>query len=320
MQSLKLKLASMNKIKVGVLGATGFIGRELTKKLENNLLISELHLFSRSIYSENKTNKNTHLHKFVLSSDNQIIPKALYEVEILYFLISDSIPANSWDNPTKELSTNLIPFINLIENIKVGKLKKIIFTSSAGTIYGPSIEKIKEDDLKKPFSPHGITKLTTEYFLEYFKTKYGIQFDVFRISNIYGPGQNISKGLGLINTLLEKMIRKEEIIIFGDGSNTRNYIYIDDVANILNLAINNDLNTSNTINLASSFHYSINEIISIIEEVSNIKLSFTKSPARNSDNSIIMIDNTKLKGLFPQFKNTKIELGIKETLNYLIKE
>jgi UDP-glucose 4-epimerase len=309
----------MNKLKIGILGAKGFVGKALIEKflLEKNFL--ELHLYTRD--KHNDTNlKNVYNHQFNLNSESLFFPPSLLEIDVLYYLISESIPASSWDFPSNEIQNNLIPFTKLIEQLKRGSLKKIIFTSSAGTIYGPSREKIKEDDLKKPFSPHGITKLTTEYFLEYFKTKYGIQYDIFRISNIYGPGQNISKGLGLINTLLEKMIRKEEILIYGDGSNTRNYIYIDDVANILNLAINNNLNKSNTINLASSFHYSINEIISKIEEVSNIKLSFTKSPARNSDNSIIMIDNTKLKGLFPQFKDTNIELGIKKTLNYLIKE
>lgn len=310
----------MNKIKVGVLGATGFIGRELTKKLETNPLVSELHLFSRSINSENNTNKNTHTHKFVLSSENQIIPKALYEVEILYFLISDSIPANSWDNPTKELSTNLIPFINLIEKIKVGKLKKIIFTSSAGTIYGPSQEKISEDGIKRPFSPHGITKLTTEYFLEYFKNKYKINYSIFRISNIYGPGQNTNKGLGLINTILEKFYKDEEIIIYGDGSITRNYIYIDDVAEILDQEIDNDINYNEVINLASSFHSTINEIIQTIETITKQKLNIKNITQRKSDNPVILIDNSKLIKLFPKFLDTSLNIGISETINYIINE
>jgi UDP-glucose 4-epimerase len=308
----------MNKLKIGILGAKGFVGKALVDQflLEKNFL--ELHLYARN--KETNTNfKNVFYHQFNLNSESLSYPPSLLEIDVLYYLISESIPASSWDFPSNEIQNNLIPFTKLIEQLKKGNLKKIIFTSSAGTIYGPSTEKIKEDGLKNPFSPHGITKLTTEYFLEYFKTKYGIQYDIFRISNIYGPGQNTSKGLGLINTLLEKMIRKEEILIYGDGSNTRNYIYIDDVANILNQAINNDLNISNTLNLASSYHYTINEIISKIEVVSNIKLSFTKSPPRNSDNTIIMIDNTKLKVLFPQFKDTNIELGIKESLNYLTK-
>ena len=310
----------MNKIKVGVLGATGFIGRELTKKLETNPVVSELHLFSRSIHPENKTNKNTHTHKFVLSSENQIIPKVIYEVDILYYLISDSIPANSWDNPTKELSTNLIPFINLIENIKFGKLKKIIFTSSAGTIYGPSMEKMSEEGIKRPFSPHGITKLTTEYFLEYFKIKYKINYSIFRVSNIYGPGQNTKKGLGLVNTILEKFCKNEEIIIYGDGSITRNYIYIDDVVDVLNQEIAFSNNIDKIINLASSFHLTINEIICCIETITNQKLNIKNLTQRKSDNTVILIDNLKLIEIFPDFNDTPLNIGISETLKFIINE
>lgn len=308
----------MNKLKIGILGANGFVGKALTEKFLKEKNFLELHLYSRNIYNIIKS-KNVFEHQFNIHSDNHFFPKSLLEIDVLYYLISESIPASSWDFPSNEIQNNLIPFTKLIEHLKNGKLKKIIFTSSAGTIYGPSQEKIKEDGLKKPFSPHGITKLTIEYFLEYLKTKYSIQYDIFRISNIYGPGQNTSKGLGLINTLLEKMIGNEEILIYGDGTNTRNYIYIDDVAKTLNQAINNSLKISNTINLASSYHYTINEIISRIEEVSNSRLSFTKAPPRNSDNSIILIDNSKLKELFPSFDDTNIEKGIKETLNYLRK-
>jgi UDP-glucose 4-epimerase len=306
----------MNKLKIGILGAKGFIGKALVEQFLTQKNFLELHLYARN-QSEDPKIKHVYFHPFNLSAERTTFPPSLLEIDVLYYLISESIPASSWDFPSNEIQNNLIPFTKLIEQLTNGNLKKIIFTSSAGTIYGPSKEKITEEGLKKPFSPHGITKLTTEYFLEYFKVKYNIQFDIFRISNIYGPGQNISKGLGLINTLLEKMLRNEEIIIYGDGTNTRNYIYIDDVVKTLNQSINNDLNSSNIINLASSDHFSINEILAMIEKVTHSKLNFTKVPPRNSDNSIIMIDNTKLKQLFPQFKETNIEMGINETLNYL---
>jgi UDP-glucose 4-epimerase len=308
----------MNKLRIGILGAKGFVGKALVEQflLEKNFL--ELHLYSRTQNEKTKI-KNVFVHQFDLNEDCTTLHPSLLEIDVLYYLISESIPSSSWDFPSKEIQNNLIPFMKLIEQLKNGNIKKIIFTSSAGTIYGPSDKKITEEGIKKPFSPHGITKLTTEYFLEYLKIKYNIQYDIFRISNIYGPGQDISKGLGLINTLLEKKLRNEEIIIYGDGTNTRNYIYIDDVVKTLNQSINNNLNSSNTVNLASSYHFTINEIIAIIEMVTNTKLNFTKVAPRNSDNSIIMIDNTKLKDSFPQFKETNIETGINETLNYLRK-
>lgn len=306
----------MNKLKIGILGANGFVGKALVEQflIENNFL--ELHLYSRNECNQANT-KNIFQYQFNLNADSLTFPSTLLEIDVLYYLISESIPASSWEYPSNEIQNNLVPFTKLIEQLKNGKLKKIIFTSSAGTIYGPSKGKINEEGIKNPFSPHGITKLTTEYFLEYFKIKYGIHYDIFRISNIYGPGQNTSKGLGLVNTILEKMIRKEEVIIYGDGSNIRNYIYIEDVARILNQALNNNLFISNTLNLASSYHFSINEIISKIEDVTERKLNIKNIAPRNSDNSIILIDNSKLIKLFTKFTDTNIEIGIKETYNYL---
>ncbi len=308
----------MNKLKIGILGANSFIGKSLTEKFINDNDFSELHLFARNLNTLHNE-KGVYEHPFNLNSDSNLFPISLLEIDILYYLISDSIPASSWNAPCNELQNNLIPFIQLIEKLKDGNLKKIIFTSSAGTVYGTSDKKISENSKTVPFSPHGITKLTTEYFLEYFKVKYNIQHEVYRISNIYGPGQNTSKGLGLINTLLEKMIRKEEINIYGNGTNTRNYIYIEDVTKILKLAVRNDIKISTTINLASSYHFSINEIIATIEEISLSKLCYTKLSARSSDNPIILIDNSNLKSLYPEFIETPIQIGIKETLIYLKK-
>jgi UDP-glucose 4-epimerase len=308
----------MNNLKIGILGANGFIGKSLAKKLENNSKVCELHLYSRTESVRKNIASSTFSHKFELKKENNKIPISLFEIDILYYLISDSIPAHSWDNPTKEISNNLIPVINLIENIKEGKLKKIIFTSSAGTIYGPSNQKINEDGQKKPFSPHGIIKLTTEYFLEYFKNKYNINYSIYRISNIYGPGQNTKKGLGLINTLLEKHLKNEEVIIYGDGSIMRNYIYIEDVVDILTREINSESDNCKILNLASSYHLSINQIIEEIEKLTSKKIKIKNVKTRTADNPIIMIDNTKLISIYPDFKNTSIKNGIQQTIEALL--
>ncbi len=307
----------MSKLKIGILGANGFVGKELVKHLilKNNFL--ELHLYSRTFKIDLPKTNNIFQHNFDLKNIESYSDKSLKKIDVLFYLISDSIPASSWGKPYDEITNNLIPFINLIENLKEGNLKKIIFTSSAGTIYGESKNKLNEDSPKAPFSPHGISKLTTEYFLDFFHKKYNINYEIYRISNIYGPDQNTSKGLGLINTILEKSIKNEEIIIFGDGSITRNYIYIRDVAEILVQALDNKLNQNLILNLASSDNLSINQIIEKIEQVTKKKLWITKEKGRPSDNPNISIDNSKLRNIYPNFKNTPIELGILETYKYL---
>jgi UDP-glucose 4-epimerase len=303
----------MNRIKVGIIGANGFVGRALAIELISKTEHFDLHLFSRSSIEGINYNQNVFYHLLELNSSNLSLPKELFEIEVLFYLISDSIPATSWNNATNDIYKNLIPFIDLIEKLANGKLKKIIFTSSAGTIYGDSINLNNEDSPKAPFTPHGISKLTSEYFLEYFWKKYGVNYTIFRISNIYGSGQLTSKGLGIINTILEKHINNDEITIFGDGKTIRNYVYIKDVAKILASSIYHDSVTNNVINLASADNLDINQIISIIEKVTNKIVKRKNESLRTSDASFSLIDNSRLLINFKDFKPTPIEKGILET-------
>jgi UDP-glucose 4-epimerase len=303
-------------MKIGILGASGFIGSGLTNHFITNKTEIELHLFSRNIIKNDNFPRNIKFHKFDLNEKKNL--KELYEVDILYYLISDGIPLTSWNSPIDEFVKNLIPFVTLIEKIKTGKLKKIIFTSSAGTIYGQSKDKISENSLKFPFSPYGIAKLTTEYFLDYFKMKHNISYEIYRISNIYGPNQKINKGLGLINTLIENHVNGKETIIYGDGSTLRNYIYIRDVVTILGKSIDNNLNESNIINLASNDNLSINNIITVIEKTISQNLKIKYSTKRNSDNPFIAINNEKLLNSNPKFILTPLDKGILETYKSII--
>jgi UDP-glucose 4-epimerase len=307
----------MNKFKVGILGATGFIGKALV-----NLLIKDstfdLFLFSRKIDYEYSNNPQINQIKFDIQK-SKIIPKEMFEIDIMYYLISETIPSTSWNNSKQEITNNLIPFVHLIEQLNLSKLKKIVYTSSAGTIYGSSKNKLNERSETLPFSPYGITKLTIEHFLNYFQIKQGINYDIYRISNIYGPGQNTSKGLGLINTIIENHINNNETIIFGDGESIRNYIYIDDVVEILKQSIYSNLIQSDIINLASSDNISILELVSIIEKLIHQKLRLRYENPRISDNPCISIDNTKLKNKHLNFKFTDLNDGILKTYDSLLR-
>ena len=197
------------------------------------------------------------------------------------------------------------------------KLKKIIFASSAGTIYGPLKGKIKETADKKPQSPHGIIKFAMENYLLYYLRNSNINYTIFRISNIYGEFQDITKGLGLINTILENHINNKEIKIFGDGSNVRNYIYIKDVVRAMSLFSIEKLSSSQTFNLSSSENLSINEIIKVINTIVDRPLDISFTDARVSDLNRVEIDNTLFSKFYPNFSFTEIKEGIKKTFNYL---
>lgn len=303
----------MSLKKVAIIGANGFIGKHLTRSLINKKNL-DITLFGRNETCE--FSNQLPYHQLDLK-DTKYIARYFKDTELVYYLASDSIPSSSWENPKFELEQNLSPFINFLEcTCKLG-LKKIVFVSSAGTIYGSSNEKLTEESDKKPFSPYGITKLAMENYLNYFEAKFGLKYDIFRVSNVYGIGQDTSKGLGIINTFLEKIISENSITIYGDGNNIRNFIYVTDVAELLKLSTSNEINESHIFNLASDDTLSINELIDFIKSigVTNFKINYQET--RQSDNPAILVDNTKIKKTYKDFKFTPISEGLSKTYTYL---
>ena len=305
----------MSSLNVAIIGSNGFIGSHLTNLLLQNTTIN-LHLFGRS---EKSIFKNDVNYKQINLLNNQQNCAYFKNIDIVYYLASETIPANSWANPLVDIEKNLTPFLNFAECLAKLSIKKIVYLSSAGTVYGTTTKKVDENFNKNPFSPYGITKLAIENFLLYYKTKHNINYDIFRISNVYGNGQDTSKGLGMINTFLEKIICEQKIKIFGDGNNLRNYIYVKDVAELLSLSLTNNSNGSEIYNLSSDDSLTINQIVDLIKQCVTEKFEVHYENQRQSDNTAIDLDNTKLKNAIPHFNFTPIQKGIAETYNFIKK-
>jgi UDP-glucose 4-epimerase len=309
----------INKINIGIIGSNGFIGKHLTKEILKKISYNKLYLFGRASYNESIDfclNKNIEYIQIDLTDKNTYQNK-FRDLDLIYYLASDTIPLKSWENPVFELNSNILPFIEFLEEIKNSTVKKIIFTSSAGTIYGPSKKIKNETSYTIPFSPYGIGKLTMEHFLEYYRVNYNINYIIYRISNVYGPDMDISKGLGIINTIIENLVINKSSTIFGNGEAYRNYIFVNDVASILAFSSTFSLCESNTVNLASSKNHSVNQIIKIIEKISSSKLKLNFIKKRNSDNPTIKISNNKLLKIIPSISLTSIEEGIKLTFDHI---
>jgi UDP-glucose 4-epimerase len=298
---------------IAVIGANGFIGRHLIMQLEREK-DHKLFLFGKSAPAGNK-----HESFRIDLSNSAELSKQFSGIDLVYYLASETIPATSWNDPRVEIEKNLLPFIAFLECVSQLKLKKIVFVSSAGTIYGPTSGKVTESSDKRPFSPYGIIKLTMENFLSYYEVKHGLKHDIFRISNVYGEGQNTGKGLGVINTFLEKIVTEKKVNVFGDGKTTRNYIYVEDVARLLLHSVEAP-DTSGIYNLSSDTTLSIRELLQVIRV--NVKEDFEVKydPGRQSDNSFIDLDNTRILECFPGFRFTEFSTGIKRTYDHILSE
>jgi UDP-glucose 4-epimerase len=294
---------------VAIIGANGFIGKHLSDKLSR---IPEINVFLFGRGTSGPAGHEKRYAQLDLSKQDDIAGH-FSEIELVYYLASETIPSTSWDNAAIEIEKNLLPFIGFVSQAVKFSLKKIVFISSAGTIYGPSLEKVTEDSYTNPFSPYGINKLTMEHYLNYFRVKNGLQYDIFRVSNIYGEGQNTKKGIGIINTFLENILAHNKIEIFGDGAHVRNYIYIHDLISMITQSLYSEPSLSNTFNASSNDTLSINELVTVIKEVVAEEFEIIYLEKRQSDNSAIYLDNTKITGAYPTLKMTPIATGILKT-------
>ncbi len=301
----------MSNMKIAVIGANGFIGSHLVEALmqEKNI---ELKLFGKSKSSRFPN------YKPIEPDNTHFLHDNFRDVDYIFYLASETIPANSWNDPMLEVQKNLIPFLQFLQTISTIGVKKVGYLSSAGTVYGLSEELLTENTNTHPFSPYGIMKLTMENYLNYFYHKTGLKYDIFRISNVYGEGQDTSKGLGLINTLLEKATILKKIQVFGDGNNVRNFIYVKDVAEILTQVATSRFDANHLLNVSSDDSLSLNDIIHLMQKDLGMEFSVEKLEQRGSDNKKTLVDNRKLRSLLPEFKFTSIRDGIKLTHDHIV--
>jgi UDP-glucose 4-epimerase len=298
----------MTNLKIAIIGANGFIARHLVRALANNPQCT-LQLFGRNapdVLPQGTTYTPIDL------LDSEALKKQLGDADLVYYMVSETNPAVSWNHPQLELEKNLRPFINFMECICHTRVKKVAFISSAGTVYGSTTGKVAEDYDKQPFSPYGIMKLTIENFLRFYKARNNIAYDIYRVSNVYGEGQDITRGVGIINTFLEKIIKEQKVTVFGTGDNTRNYIYVNDVVRFLMLSIRN-IHDSGIYNVSSDVTLTINELIGILRRVISDPFEAVYVPERKSDNNYIDLDNKAILSKFENFSFTPVESAIKET-------
>ncbi len=140
-------------------------------------------------------------------------------------------------DPRLDASINVDGFLNLMEAGREGGLQKVVFASTGGAIYGdPEYVPQDESHPLRPLSPYGITKLVTEKYLYFYEQTHGIRFAILRYGNIYGPRQNPHGEAGVIAIFAEKMLDREQPVVNGDGSQTRDYVFVGDVVRA-NLAV-----------------------------------------------------------------------------------
>lgn len=291
-----------------ILGGSGFIGRHIAKKLsqQNKVVVADLICNEEFIDNENITFMKL---DFIKTKDFR---PYLKDINIVIHLISTVLPAEGTNNINKEIEENIFPTINLLDSMVSMGILDIIFMSSGGTVYGESdFDIISENINKNPICKYAVHKLTIEYYLNLYRIYHNLNYKIIRAANPYSCEVKQNKIQGLIPILIKKIISGEDITIWGDGENIRDYIYIDDLIEAF-IAINYYNGEKRVFNVGTGMGYSINQILTIIKDTLNVynsNIIYEKERICDVKNNILDISIVKeCTGWYPKIS---IENGIK---------
>ncbi|MDZ4712722.1 MAG: NAD-dependent epimerase/dehydratase family protein [bacterium] len=300
-----------------VFGGGGFIGSHLCEELlARNFNVT---IFDKINFSKKNISGFIDDVKIIEGDfNNEIdIKNSLDNIDYVFHLVSSTVPATSNENPVYDVETNLVSSLKLFQECVRRKIRKVIFLSSGGTVYGiPDELPVRETSSSNPICSYGIVKKTIEEYLFMFEKLYGLDYFVFRLSNPYGEKQNPFAAQGAIPVFINKVINNEPITIWGDGSVERDYIYIKDAVNVLasSVAVKAD---KKIFNLSSGTGTTLNELIEIIKNFSGKSVEVIYKDGRSIDVPVNVLDNTLTKKIFAWSPQTDLGEGMKRVYKYL---
>ena len=218
-------------------------------------------------------------------------------------------------DPKFDANTNIIGTINLLENCVRTGVKKFMFASTGGAIYGEQeYFPADENHSQSPLSPYGISKLAIEKYLYYYFIQHGLPFTILRYANIYGPRQNPFGEAGVVAIFVSKLLNNEQPVINGDGKQTRDYVFVQDAvkANLLNL-LNGE---SNIYNVGTGIETSVNYLFNELIKITGSKMKEKHGSAAPGEQQRSVISSEKIYKKTGWKPSISIQEGLKKTIGY----
>lgn len=274
-----------------ILGGRGFLGSHLSEALVSEG--HEVRIFDRPKLPDDELRINAGVERYEgdFLNRNDVL-EAIAGCDIIFHLISATLPRSSNENPIYDVEANVVSTLHLLESACRQGVRKIIFVSSGGTVYGvPQQIPIKESHPTEPTCSYGIVKLTIEKYLHLFHVLHGLEYCILRLANPFGPYQRITSAQGAVTVFLSKAMRDEPIEIWGDGSVVRDYFYVSDAISALVRAASYQGDVR-IFNIGSGAGKSLNEILDAIDQLLDIKATRQYKAARTFDVPVNILDHS----------------------------
>jgi UDP-glucose 4-epimerase len=301
-------------MKVLVTGGAGFIGSHLVDRL-----IQEGH--EVVVVDNLSTGKRRNLNRAARLVKLDIQSWRLERVfrnerpHMVMHLAAQMDVRKSVEDPMFDAQVNVLGTLNVLQqSIKHG-VRKVVFSSSGGAIYGEQeIYPAPESHVTRPLSPYGVSKLCGEQYLSYYQRVNGLQIVSLRYANVYGPRQDPEGEAGVVAIFIQKLLNNEQAIVNGNGRQTRDFVYVEDVVEANLAAMGQDI--QGTYNVGTGEETSVNDLLGILVRHTNSTCKEVHGPAKGGEQARSVIDSGKLRQELSWESRTELSEGLKRTVDY----
>ena len=300
-------------LKVLVTGGAGFIGSHTVDKLLDTgaevLVVDDLSTGKRE-------NLNPHAGFVRMDICSRYLSEEFnrFKPDFVVHLAAQVSVTRAVDDPVKDSMTNVVGTVNLLKNCLLHNVKRVVYASSAAVYGNPGVDLITEGTATVPLSFYGVSKLTPEYYLRVFSHLYGLHYTVLRYANVYGPRQDARGEAGVVSIFASKAASGENPVIFGDGEQTRDFIFVGDVAAANIMAIH--AGDRATLNIGTGKGTSINKLLTMICEITGVNLEPVFVEARDSDIRHSRMDITNTLACTDWRPQMTLKEGLTRTLEH----
>lgn len=236
------------------------------------------------------------------------------QFDVVIHLAAQTMVPFSMAHPDLDEAINISGMVHLLEGCRKSGVKKIIFSSSAA-IYGDNQNlPLKETEAPAPTSFYGLTKAAGEQYIRLYEKAFGLKGIIFRFANVYGERQGETGEGGVISIFAQKIAKQEAVSIFGDGNQTRDFVYAGDIARAIVLGVGYE--GSGTFNVSTNQEVSLNQLIAAMEKVTGKKLQVNYGPVRPGDIYASVLSHQAIVEKLNMTEFTPLEQGLAKTMAY----
>ena len=303
-------------MRILVTGGAGFIGSHTVDALVAAGAHAVSVLDGLSSGKREQVNPAARFYEADLRNAEAIVPILEREKpEVIYHLAAQMDVRRSVADPAFDAGINLVGFLNLMEAARRNGLKRVVFASTGGAIYGEQEQfPCDEEHPRRPVSPYGVAKLATEAYLFFYKVQHGIDYIALRYANVYGPRQDPHGEAGVVAIFCGRMLEGKPSTIFGDGEQTRDYIFVGDVARANVAALG--AKASDAFNIGTGVETSVNQLYEVLASAAGVKTPPSYAPARPGEQRRSVISPARAGQVLGWRPEVALDEGLKRTFTF----